>query len=351
MISIEQLSGRLQEAQGEIIKQNQIVGDISSILDNQWILYKAAGLGDIFIDGLVEAVTQSSLPSLLTTERPTVINRRQPSFREAVIETAKRLKLINQLDQDVPDEIMAIVLGGSMSYGRFYNIRGGVDSSDIDLFFIVDQDFFQKTDVLKILPPALGFKPEDLDHLQERINIVPFLQDRADIMSHKLELEDFIVSVKFFPFDVFVDEFIEGPENAMILGRNVECSIRDNKQEPYSMKVFTQYNFLHEPLYYTISEIACQEGVITSIPAFIIKDGHFYTGDHHNQVLPFFDLIFDRSGSVSDILRQNHELLKIRCNQEQEQSKNPSDLLVINAQARKPVFSPQILKKAVGEFE
>lgn len=351
MISIEQLSGRWQEAQSETTNQNQAVGNLSSLLDNQWKLYKAAGLGNIFLDDLTEGFAETSLPPLLTKSRPTIINRRQPSFREAVIETIKRLKLINQFDRDVPEEVVGIVLGGSMSYGRFYNIRGGPDSSDIDLFYIVDQDFFQKTDVTKILPPAFGFKPEDLDHLQERVSIFPNLQDEADMMSHKLELEDFIVSVKFFPLDIFLGEFLDEPENAMMLNRDAERSAKDYKQEPYPMKVFTQYNFLHEPLYFTISEINCRGGVITSIPALMIKDGHFYTGDHHNHALPFFDIMFDKDGSISDILRRYHELLRARCSQEREQSENPGDLLVTNAQSRRSVFSPQILEEAVKKFE
>jgi hypothetical protein len=66
--------------------------------------------------------------------------RRRPTPFEAVVETARRLRDLNTLEIALQAVTVAALIGGSTSYGRFYNVVGANAGkpSDIDLLIVID---------------------------------------------------------------------------------------------------------------------------------------------------------------------------------------------------------------------
>jgi len=329
-------------------QQKVAVGYLAEMTDQEWLRQKAEGKGQNYLEHIKKQLSnKAALPRVLTRPGLPKQQRRQPSFREAALETAKRLEAISKITEGLPDTVHAVVCGGSMAYGRFFSIRGNPDPSDIDLLYVVEQDFFTNGDIENIFSANRGFS--NVEGLSERAKKFDGLYTRieADMMSHKLRYDDFLVSAKMFPFSAFKKEYIDDPLQAFEEGHDVHAVVRDYKERPYSTPFFTQYNFLHEPLPVTITQEVMADGsAITSIPSFIIQDGHFYTGDHHNHVIPAASIEALLDPSVVDILVQFGALLSTRAKHEQMRY-NRSDINVLNVQDRKGVFSPQKRDDAV----
>ena len=69
--------------------------------------------------------------------------KRQPALIETIKGTLIRLDKLETIENVFKDHVKSIIIGGSMSYGPFYNIRENLDStgsSDIDLIFVVSDD-------------------------------------------------------------------------------------------------------------------------------------------------------------------------------------------------------------------
>ena len=67
-----------------------------------------------------------------------VEGRRGPGFSEATVETIRRLRDLRYIEEAISKTTVGAIIGGSMSYGKFINVKGGEDSSDIDLLVALD---------------------------------------------------------------------------------------------------------------------------------------------------------------------------------------------------------------------
>lgn len=84
-------------------------------------------------------------------------NRRRPTPYEAVVESARRLRDLNEVERNIGGERSNVILGGSLSYGRFFNVVGSREgsASDLDLY-IVTETYEQMRQVVEKLA---GMKP------------------------------------------------------------------------------------------------------------------------------------------------------------------------------------------------
>lgn len=107
------------------IEKRWIIGETAANLEEQWHAQRSSGNANTFLDKLTATITkdQDRLPGLFTTPGITINGRRQPSFVEAVVETSKRLQFLEQLVNIAPESVRGIMLGGSVSYGKFYCVR------------------------------------------------------------------------------------------------------------------------------------------------------------------------------------------------------------------------------------
>lgn len=326
----------------------QVMGEIAQKLDRGWGKEKRRGNGRQFLESLIESsvTIEGNLPEPLREKGDTIMGKEQPTLVEAVTETAKRLLFVDRLATNLPPSVMGIIVGGSLAYGPFYNLRGTPDASDLDVFYVVSQDFFVGDDPKKAISEQRGFTPESSEDFARRARIFPSLQaeDRASLLSVKSPVDDYLASIKVIPVDTFVEEFDTGLKAVIEDGADVALGIKDYKQGPYFASVYNQFSFLHEPYYFHMDEEYPSEGgAITNLPCIIMVDGHMHTGQHHNHLIPRAQIEYDRDGSTTKAMKQFRKHIYGRLQHEREVSEHPEQLELVNALDRKPLLSPQML--------
>ncbi len=320
-----------------------------------WRQAGAQGRSETFLKDLLEAskTIEADLPEPLKKSGETVFEKQQPSLAEAIRETAKRLLFCERLLKNLPPSVIGVILGGSISYGPFYNVREEPDSSDLDIFFIVGQEFFQGDHAQHVIAEDRGFRRSTCDDFALRSRIFQRLwnEGKADLISLKSPIDDYLASIKVFPRETFIKEFdtelgdmIQADEDAVAL-------VRDYKQGPYARTylntIFPRYNFSHRPYDFRLTEEYPPEGgAIVNLPATIISDGHLYTGQHHNHIIPSFDVEYDTDGSITTSIDHFKKHLKQRFEVERKRALDPSQLEFINCSDRRPILSPQMIELA-----
>lgn len=86
------------------------------------------------------------------------------------------------------------------------------------------------------------------------------------------------------------------------------------------------------------------------MPAAVFKDGTLYTGDHHNHVIPRFEVYFDSNGEVTNIVNGLALLLKTEFEHEAKIIDNSNNIGFINIMDRLPVLSPQLIKHTDSKY-
>lgn len=108
-------------------------------------------------------------------------DRRRPTPFEATVETVRRLRDMRDVETVLQPITVAALLGGSVSYGRFFNVKGGEDASDLDILLVVNEwrDAAAAFDRLNRLNMVDTMAIEDaidrLDHLEE------FARERPEV--------------------------------------------------------------------------------------------------------------------------------------------------------------------------
>lgn len=120
--------------------------------------------------------------------------RRRPTPFEAAVETCRRLRDVNRLREQLAPVPTGCVLGGSASYGRFFNTVGVRDNaaSDIDLILVVS-DYGRLPAIVDALERVEGIQEDGLAQMRERADLFQGVLERLDeqercLFSHKLKL-------------------------------------------------------------------------------------------------------------------------------------------------------------------
>jgi hypothetical protein len=127
---------------------------------------------------------------------PTAKGRRRPAPFESLVETARRIRDTDSLQSALGEVACAALSGGSVSYGRFFNVSGVFATegetkpgSDIDILLVCD-DLSSVPDALRLWT---GASTADVDTMSDRA--VDFLEwsaklrtDDRPVFSHKLSL-------------------------------------------------------------------------------------------------------------------------------------------------------------------
>lgn len=70
-----------------------------------------------------------------------------PNFSESLLATLERFQVLEETEEVFLNIVDGIIVGGSLAYGPFYNVRAGEDktvSSDIDMIMIIGDDFLDE---------------------------------------------------------------------------------------------------------------------------------------------------------------------------------------------------------------
>jgi hypothetical protein len=237
--------------------------------------------------------------------------RRRPKPFEAAVETVRRIVDLNRIRDQLSPLCTSAVLGGSLSYGRFFNTTGsgaGGQPSDIDLILVVP-GYTQIHEVGPALESLPFIEPHSIDAMRDRISgfhAVRRETDGATVFLHKLRLWE-----EGSPPGLF-DEYQTG--SAYLLAIHV-ISLQDFAHialcDLPSLEVgdpgFVRsiHEFRGDAPKRDSEEHACfaghrkttpviteevNGGYLTELQACEISNGRFYPGMHMNLLLPQFDL-------------------------------------------------------------
>lgn len=272
----------------------------------------------------------------LNTRGDVILNKQQPSLVEAVHETSKRLQFMENMVEDLPDCIQGVIVGGSLSYGRFVNIRSSYpDSSDLDLI-VVTNGIQSKQTVDNLLPVSLGFKSSDQKQLLKRLNNFNSLKKRGlvDMVSHKfaLPVNGFDVSMHFMDEDVFT-KMCHPSETGVD-----PISILDYKVSPFPHTMMRQKDVSGREDVFQISEQKIELGVITRLPVYRLNET-FTPGIYHNLISPMFEMYFG-----NQMIQNNIEDFRLFLSEATKKvNHNIPDITL--SHPRRPLFSSYIINE------
>lgn len=275
------------------------------------------------------------------------LNKQQPSFAESFHETEKRLNFLRNYLDSLPPQILGVVSGGSMSYGRFYNVRGNYpDSSDLDLILVTDGPLRSSTNLENIVRTDLGFQPDDVGRFEERIKKfrMLYIGNEAEILSQKFSLPEvgFDISMHLMPmreFDGMLTHFLR---HDLRYGTDVDVRFHDYKPAPFVHRVFSHRDFLGRPHPIEINERRVNGGVISDIPSYAIFDGLLVPGMYHNLCSPLFEVALDRDNTTL-LMAQFKEIMKAAV---WDTRKTHPNAELSNSHIRHDIFSSHIIAEA-----
>lgn len=133
--------------------------------------------------------------------RPMSSQRRVPTPVEAAIETIRRLRDTRMIEEVLGDHSIGAILGGSVSYGRFINVKGGADSSDIDMLLLI-RDWSK---LRPLLSQLTHFQPVRVPDVEQALLRVDDFENYARSQPDRVAF-----SAKMTLWDHFEDPFLVG---------------------------------------------------------------------------------------------------------------------------------------------
>ena len=298
--------------------------------------------------------------------------RRRPKPFEAAIETSRRLIDINKIRTALSGEPRAAILGGSVSYGRFFNVTGaaaeyGGKSSDTDLLLVIPS-YQDLNNIASALEKVDSIDRDSLNLLRKRITPHRDLQelDHPCIFSHKLILwkrpddpilKDVLPGLYSISLHVFsTDDFsylvlkdipiIQVPE-----GEGFSRLIFDYRDtEPPSGRGYAQRSFSGIELgSKLLAPRALDGGFVTNVQVCLVEGGRYCPGLHQNLILPQFEMRWE-SNDLQIYLRMLSFRWKILERLRFERTKRPFEEQKLSlSHIRSDVFAPHITRRANRE--
>lgn len=307
----------------------------------------------------------NSFPAYNTTDG----NRRRPKPFEAAIETVRRLVTVNSIRDATIDLPAAGILGGSASYGRFFNTKGASnDASDLDLMVVLPDLEDSLAAFAERLRRVPGASHEDVEALLNRIPLAAAHSAECShmSMSHKLRfwdderdplLEpydvpgDFETQLHIFPKAAFcymllVDlPVIETSEDEPELHRAM-WDFRDDLGRRKSETI--EYCFASTPLRSSREIRTVSGGHLAEETVCRVTDERFYPGVFHNIVMPQFEVRWDRTDFNARLMVLGFRGKMLDRLARERQLRPWEDQTLANSHIRSRVFAPHVWRKVLN---
>lgn len=327
------------------------VADLLNCLMENW-QKNGKNISDLKKEIITFFEKKDNIPIFFKNTRSEKLGKRQPDIIESIYSTLERFEMMEALELVFKKSCKGIIIGGSLSYGPFYNIRANKDnsgSSDIDAIFVLDQN--STDDDWKEFLHCPFFSEQDKKNFMSRKNIffkslLP--ENKATILSQKFHLEgtDYDISIHFFTDEALNKTLISNIEEE-VQGNNKVVILKDYKSKPFSHTICPQTNFDGTPYYYTVPEQKnTNEGVITELPAYIINDHKFHPGIYQNLILPTFFIFHDRNGEITDKISKFKKIIKDHI--QNTYGKNNVEERLLKSHIRNKIF-PLTLKEQIKD--
>lgn len=319
---------------------------ISRLIEKAYYLTRNAG-GEAKTFGTEVAMLLNSvrLPEALMRTDNIIGGKRQPSLIESIDSTIDHLEYVEGLPQAFGRTVDAMIVGGSLSYGPFFNIRSNIDatgSSDVDAIFIITPSFDTSSEWEGFMKSDL-FTEEDKREFTDRREVFKCLQHEgiADIISQKFTVpgRDFVMSAHFFTPEVFEKMAVSGLERHLVDRSDSVDIIRDYKPRCFEHQVCPQRSFDGSIFNYVVPEQErVKRGYVVKLPGYILSNGSFFPGLYHNLISPEFSVFHDTSGTTRAIVRRFQSIMLAEADRMKESS--PRAALALS-HIRNDVFAPE----------
>ena len=293
--------------------------------------------------------------------------RRRPKPFEAAVETVRRIDDLNQIQgviESAKGVVTTGVLGGSLSYGRFYNTCGGIGKpSDTDLLVLIS-DYDQLSIIGHALHNLEFVDTASAELLTRRIEF--FRQHRRDyprcVFRHKLKLwEDHahqyasqyqvpsghyllglqVVSPEEFNYLTLSDMTIVGGGEGT--SSTLERRIHEYRDDPPPKETEEGRSFAGDSRSTALPSEAVVDGCVTYGLVCEIADDRFYPGVHLNLILPRFEVRWESSSMRLRLTFLNLRW-KLLARLEDEKKRHGGHLRLSQSHTRSAVFSPHVLR-------
>jgi hypothetical protein len=330
----------------DVFQENLVKGWLSRLLEQAYHLSRQSGMaaGD-FGEKVANAMREAGrMPDFLAANTRVVAGKRQPAFLESIEATIERLALAERLPEVFGKSVQGIIVGGSLSYGPFYNVRKNIDitgGSDIDVICIIAERDGVPAQVA--LVDGSDFALTDSDFFAERARHFNELrrEGKADVLSQRFQVasKDFTMSVHFFPAEFFSEMNNEQISADLARNEDVVFAVRDYKAKPFEHGTCIQQSFDGENYPYIVpNQKETERGIIARLPGYIIQGGRFYPGLYQNLISPEFAVFDDATGYTSAMVGRFQRLMLERMRQEKEIRPSSS---TTKSHIRNRVFAPE----------
>jgi hypothetical protein len=249
----------------------------------------------------------------LTPYRQDNKKRRRPKPFEAAIETCRRIRDLNSLRRVTAAARVSTagILGGSTTYGRFYNVKGApsmeAPASDIDLMLIVP-DFKEISALCEALGNVSALDADSVHLFAQRAETHGVLRDETPgsevLFSQKIPIwknapDEFLADTGVWPqydlsihiatMDLFAKIIqedvprIEDDTRVEILDYRAEIPI-----QRYAARGFNGIDTWRESEFWPVDR-----GHMWRVQVFDTKDERFKPGLHQGLVMPQFEIRWD----------------------------------------------------------
>lgn len=267
--------------------------------------------------------------------------KRQPGIEESIVATLERFQFIEQLESTFGEKIDGIVVGGSMSYGPFFNVRGGEDGSDIDAIFVMNESFHHDSEWREFRKSEI-IADQDKETFLNRKRIFTKLAQRreADILSQKFVARNgnFNMSAHIMSRKVFDRIFSIQLETDMTTNSNVVSVLRDYTPKQLERALCNRLGFDGGMVdFAAFDQGEVEHGYVTTVPAYLIDNGRYYPGLYQCLLLPSMLVVYDKTGFVGDSSKRFLRLMTDRLNQERQVDPEVS---ILKAHPRRIILAP-----------
>jgi hypothetical protein len=295
--------------------------------------------------------------------------RRRPKPFEAAIETCRRLIDINHIrDALVPAVTTSGILGGSVSYGRFFNVCGaarGGKASDTDLLLVLP-NYDQLPDVADAIERVQGMDINSIAFLKRRLPIFHDVRARSNpcIFSHKLVLwEDrsdpylqkyhlpgrYVLSIHVFSWDDFRYLILNDRSILTASGDGTFVRTIYDYRETEPTRVDNQRSFSGIDSSVPLEAHSVELGYLSKVRICHIENDRYYPGLHQNLILPQFEIRWE-SPNLRLYLPMLGFRWKVLERLNEERRIRPFEIQRLSlCHTRSAVFSPHIVRRCDRE--
>jgi hypothetical protein len=288
--------------------------------------------------------------------------RRRPKPFEAAVETVRRIVDLNVIRERLVDLPTTAILGGSLSYGRFFNTCGGQQRpSDIDLLLVLP-DYRDLPAVADALGRVTFIDPASVAEMRTRVGAFEVQRlARRVVFSQKLRLWEtrpseyvqrfqvpaghYLLALHVFDLSDFAALVMKSTPR---IPSDLHLEIAEFRGDQPNSATEELRSFLgvgrHEALR---CEVVRGGFIATHVAARVVED-RFYPGSHLNIVLPRFEVRWEspQARLRLTLLALRWKLVARLHDEERLHGETPH---LSYAHVRSDAFSPHVQRRLVAE--